>query len=337
MKSISKSKTVVLLVNLGTPNQPTEEQVRIYLREFLSDKDVIRLPRIFWLPLLHLIILRTRPKKSAELYKKVWTEWGSPLLYNTFLQAGLLRKRLSDDFIIDVAMRYGKPSIQGKMEEYYKLGFNHILFFPMFPQYSTTTTRSIANKISNVINKQKIFQNQESISMIKDFHDNESYINASVSHIKSFQNIHGMPEKLLLSFHGIPKSYVAEDEPYQNQCIKTAQLIADKLGIPKDKYEIVFQSRFGKAEWIQPYLAERLEKLPSEGIKNIQVYCPGFSSDCLETIEEIGEESHDLFMDSGGTGYKFIPCLNGDSKFIDSLESIIRNYKDKKMNFRDLL
>ena len=252
-----------------------------------------------------------------DRYKKVWTEWGSPLLYNTFLQAGLLRKRLSDDFIIDVAMRYGKPSIQGKMEEYYKLGFNHILFFPMFPQYSTTTTRSIANKISNVINKQKIFQNQESISMIKDFHDNESYINASVSHIKSFQNIHGMPEKLLLSFHGIPKSYVAEDEPYQNQCIKTAQLIADKLGIPKDKYEIVFQSRFGKAEWIQPYLAERLEKLPSEGIKNIQVYCPGFSSDCLETIEEIGEESHDLFMESGGTGYKFIPCLNGDSKFID--------------------
>ena len=142
---------------------------------------------------------------------------------------------------------------------------------------------------------------------------------------------------LVISFHGIPKSYVAEDEPYQNQCIKTAQLIADKLGILEDKYEIVFQSRFGKAEWIQPYLAERLEKLPSEGIKNIQVYCPGFSSDCLETIEEIGEESHDLFMESGGTGYKFIPCLNGDSNFIDSLESIIRNYKDKKMNFRDLL
>ena len=153
MESNHKPKTVVLVSNLGTPSQPTEQDVRIYLREFLSDKDVIRLPRIFWLPLLHLIILRTRPKKSAELYKKVWTEWGSPLLYNTFLQAGLLRQKLPHDFTIDVAMRYGKPSIESKIMEYFKLGFKNILFLPMFPQYSTTTTKSIANQIARITKK----------------------------------------------------------------------------------------------------------------------------------------------------------------------------------------
>ena len=337
MISGSKPKTVVLLVNLGTPSQPTEEQVRIYLREFLSDKDVIRLPRIFWLPILHLIILKVRPKKSAELYKKVWTDWGSPLLYNTFLQAGLLRKKLHNEFMIDVAMRYGSPSIKSLMIKYSKLGYTNILFLPMFPQYSTTTTKSIANQISRIIKKERVFLDEKSIGFIKDFHDNKDYIDSSVSHIQSYQQIHGKPEKLLLSFHGIPKSYVGDDEPYQTHCIKTARLIADKLKLTKNEYEIVFQSRFGKAEWIQPYLAERLEKLPSEGILNIQVYCPGFSSDCLETIEEIGEESHDLFTDSGGKIYNFIPCLNGDEKFIETLSSLIKNHDNHSIDFRDLL
>lgn len=337
MKSDHKPKTVVLVSNLGTPNQPTEHDVRVYLKEFLSDKDVIRLPRIFWLPLLHLIILRTRPKKSAELYKKVWTEWGSPLLYNTFLQSGLLRQKLHHNFIVDVAMRYGNPSIESKILEYIKMGFNNILFLPMFPQYSTTTTKSIANQIARVTKKNKISLDNKNISMIKDFHDYDGYINSSVSHIKSFQNAHGKPDKLLLSFHGIPKSYVGEDEPYQSQCFKTANLIANKLNLSSNDYEIVFQSRFGKAEWIQPYLAERLEKLPLENTKNIQVFCPGFPSDCLETIEEIGEESHDLFMESGGETYKFIPCLNGDKDFIDFLEMLIKDHEKEKIDFRDLL
>ena len=337
MKSESKNETVVLLVNLGTPRQPTENEVRIYLREFLSDKDVIRLPRIFWLPLLHMIILRTRPKKSAELYKKVWTKWGSPLLYNTFLQAGLLRQKFLEKFVVDVAMRYGSPSIESMMLKYHKQGYSNLLFLPMFPQYSTTTTRSIANQIARVIKKHKIYSDKSSINFIKDFHDDKNYIDSSVSHIKRYQKIHGTPEKLLLSFHGIPKSYVGDDEPYQSQCFKTANLIATKLNLSENQYEVVFQSRFGKSEWIQPYLAERLEKLPSEGTMDIQVYCPGFSSDCLETIEEIGEESHDLFMDSGGKTYNFIPCLNGDSKFIETLEYIIRNFDEKNINFRDLL
>ena len=332
---------VVLLVNLGTPKQPNTEEVRLYLKEFLSDKDVIRLPRIFWLPLLHLIILRVRPKKSAELYKKVWTEWGSPLLYNTFLQAGLLRKRFTDKtdpvFLIDVAMRYGAPSLESKILEYKNKDYNNFLILPMFPQYSTTTTKSIANKLKMIMKKNIGLEEQLNIFFIKDFHDNEQYIISSSNQIELFQNKFGKPKRLLLSFHGIPKSYIAEDEPYQKQCFATAKLIAKKLNLNKDSYDVVFQSRFGKAEWIQPYLAETLETLPSENIKDIQVFCPGFVSDCLETIEEIGDESKELFLNSGGQKYNFIPCLNGNTIFIDMLENLIRNYKNATINYKELV
>ena len=332
---------VVLLVNLGTPKQPNTEEVRLYLKEFLSDKDVIRLPRIFWLPLLHLIILRVRPKKSAELYKKVWTEWGSPLLYNTFLQAGLLRKRFTDKtdpvFLIDVAMRYGAPSLESKILEYKNKDYNNFLILPMFPQYSTTTTKSIANKLKMIMKKNIGLEEQLNIFFIKDFHDNEQYIISSSNQIELFQNKFGKPKRLLLSFHGIPKSYIAEDEPYQTQCFATAKLIAKKLNLNKDSYDVVFQSRFGKAEWIQPYLAETLETLPSENIKDIQVFCPGFVSDCLETIEEIGDESKELFLNSGGQKYNFIPCLNGNTMFIDMLENLIRNYKNATINYKELV
>mgnify|MGYP001432975205 FL=1 len=332
---------VVLLVNLGTPKQPNTEEVRLYLKEFLSDKDVIRLPRIFWLPLLHLIILRVRPKKSAELYKKVWTEWGSPLLYNTFLQAGLLRKRFTDKtdpvFLIDVAMRYGAPSLESKILEYKNKDYNNFLILPMFPQYSTTTTKSIANKLKIIMKKNIGLEEQLNIFFIKDFHDNDQYIISSSNQIELFQNKFGKPKRLLLSFHGIPKSYIAEDEPYQTQCFATAKLIAKKLNLNKDSYDVVFQSRFGKAEWIQPYLAETLETLPSENIKDIQVFCPGFVSDCLETIEEIGDESKELFLNSGGQKYNFIPCLNGNTIFIDMLENLIRNYKNATINYKELV
>ena len=332
---------VVLLVNLGTPKQPNTEEVRLYLKEFLSDKDVIRLPRIFWLPLLHLIILRVRPKKSAELYKKVWTEWGSPLLYNTFLQAGLLRKRFTDKtdpvFLIDVAMRYGAPSLESKILEYKNKDYNNFLILPMFPQYSTTTTKSIANKLKMIMKRNIGLEEQLNIFFIKDFHDNDQYIISSSNQIELFQNKFGKPKRLLLSFHGIPKSYIAEDEPYQTQCFATAKLIAKKLNLNKDSYDVVFQSRFGKAEWIQPYLAETLETLPSENIKDIQVFCPGFVSDCLETIEEIGDESKELFLNSGGQKYNFIPCLNGNTIFIDMLENLIRNYKNATINYKELV
>ena len=291
--------------------------------------------------MLYMIILRVRPKKSAELYRKVWTEWGSPLLYNTFLQAGLLRKRfdskLNPSFVIDVAMRYGNPSLESKVIEYKNKNYRNILILPMFPQYSTTTTKSIANKLKMIMKKNQGLEEHLNISFIKDFHDNEDYIHSSANQIKSFQHKFGKPKKLLLSFHGIPKSYIAEDEPYQKQCFITAELIAKKLNLSQDSYDVVFQSRFGKSEWIQPYLAQTLENLPSKNIKDIQVFCPGFVSDCLETIEEIGDESKELFLKSGGKKYNFIPCLNGDAMFIDMLEALIRNYKKITINYKDLI
>ena len=335
----SVDKKGVLLVNLGTPKSPTTEEVRAYLKEFLSDRDVIRMPRFLWLPLLNLVILRSRPAKSAELYKKVWTEWGSPLLYNTYLQAGLLKKKFEDDkndeFFVDVAMRYGSPSIESKLLELVKSGYRKIIILPMFPQYSTTTTRSIARKIDEIIKTTHLL-NRVEISFIKDFHNHDLYVDACCETIKEYQLKLGKPDKLLLSFHGIPESYLGADEPYRDQCLMTANLIANKLSLSKKQYEVAFQSRFGKAEWIKPYLAERLESLPNENVKNIQVFCPGFSSDCLETIEEIGEESKELFIESSGEEFGFIPCLNGSTKFIALIEDLVTNSNKYNIDFRSL-
>ena len=338
---ILDNKTVVLLVNLGTPNQPNTKEVKNFLKEFLSDRDVVRLPRIFWLPILHMIILRFRPKKSAELYKKVWSEWGSPLLYNSFLQAGLLQKNLNNSYAqqyhVDVAMRYGKPSLESKLIQFHEKRFKKIILIPMFPQYSTTTTKSIGRKLNEIMEIHNNSKNMFEIKFIKDFFADDSYIKAMAGTISRYQNIHGKPEKLILSFHGIPKSYIGEDEPYQEQCFKTADLIANYLELEKKSYEVVFQSRFGKAKWLQPYLAKRLEELPKENIKNIQVFCPGFVCDCLETLEEVAGESKELFLESGGGIFNFIPCLNGDEKFIETLENIIINADQRSLDYITLL
>ena len=338
---ISNNKTAVLLVNLGTPDQPHAKEVKNFLKEFLSDRDVVRLPRIFWLPILHMIILQFRPKKSAELYKKVWSEWGSPLLYNSFLQAGLLQKNLNNSYAqqydVDVAMRYGKPSLESKLIQFHEKGFKKIILIPMFPQYSTTTTKSIGRKLNEIMDSHNSLKNMFEIKFIKDFFADNSYIEAMANIISRYQKIHGKPEKLILSFHGIPKSYIGEDEPYQEQCFKTADLIASYLKFEKKSYEVVFQSRFGKAEWLQPYLAKRLEELPKENIKNIQVFCPGFVCDCLETLEEIAGESKELFLESGGSIFNFIPCLNGDDKFIKTLENIIIDADQRSLDYITLL
>jgi ferrochelatase len=316
---------ITILVNLGTPDQPYEKEVRTYLREFLSDKYVIRLPRIFWLALLNLVILRTRPKKSAELYRKVWTQWGSPLLFHTYAQTGQLRKlneKLGLNFHFDTAMRYGNPSIKKILYKAINNGYKEITILPMFPQYSTTTTLSIFELIRSIAQKDKEMFSGVKINAVNSFHDNKLYIKACAQKIIKTQKSLDKPDLLLFSFHGIPESYIGDDEPYQKECIKTAQLIAEELNLNDQQYEIAFQSRFGKAEWIKPYLSSRLEQLPKEGIKNIHVFCPGFSSDCLETIDEIGRESREDYMDHGGEKFSFIPCLNSDEKFIEALMDI---------------
>ena len=316
---------LTILVNLGTPDQPFEKEVRKYLREFLSDKYVIRLPRIFWLTLLNLVILRTRPKKSAELYRKVWSEWGSPLLFHTYAQTGHLRKlaiSTKEDIHFDTAMRYGNPSIKNILYKSIDNGYSDITILPMFPQYSTTTTLSIFELIKSIIENDKNFFKNVNISAVNDFHDNNAYIESCAIKIRATQQSIGKPDKLLFSFHGIPQSYICDDEPYQSQCLVTASLIAKKLDLDESQYEVAFQSRFGKAEWIKPYLSSRLEELPNEGIKNIHVFCPGFSSDCLETIDEIGRESKEEFFEHGGKSFEFIPCLNSDESFISALMDI---------------
>ena len=316
---------LTILVNLGTPDQPYEKEVRKYLKEFLSDKYVIRLPRLFWLTLLNFVILRTRPKKSAELYRKVWTDWGSPLLFHTYAQTGYLRhmaKDLESDVYFDTAMRYGNPSIKKILYESIEKGYKDITILPMFPQYSTTTTLSIFELIRQLVKKDKNYFSGVNIQAISSYHDNHLYIKACAEKIKSSQQSLSKPDKLLFSFHGIPESYIGDDEPYQKECLKTAHLIAQELKLSKTEYEIAFQSRFGKAEWIKPYLSLRLEELPKEGIKNLHVFCPGFSSDCLETIDEIGRESKEDYFEHGGKEFTFIPCLNSDEQFIEALMDI---------------
>ena len=316
---------LTILVNLGTPDQPYEKEVRKYLKEFLSDKYVIRLPRLFWLTLLNLVILRTRPKKSAELYRKVWTDWGSPLLFHTYAQTGYLRhmaKELESNVYFDTAMRYGNPSIKKILYENIEKGYKDITILPMFPQYSTTTTLSIFELIRQLVKKDKNYFSGVNIQAISGYHDNHLYIKACAEKIKYSQQSLSKPDKLLFSFHGIPESYIGDDEPYQKECLNTAHLIAQELKLSKAEYEIAFQSRFGKAEWIKPYLSLRLEELPKEGVKNLHVFCPGFSSDCLETIDEIGRESKEDYFEHGGREFTFIPCLNSDEQFIKALMDI---------------
>ena len=325
------SKTTIL-VNLGTPDKPYEKEVRIYLKEFLSDKYVIRLPRLFWLLLLNLVILRTRPKKSAELYRKVWTKWGSPLLFHTYAQTGYLRQLAQDSDLgikFDTAMRYGNPSIKKILYETIESGSRDITILPMFPQYSTTTTLSIFEKIKTIIAEDKKFFEDVTIKAVDSFHNNHLYIKACASKIKLEQRDLDTPQKLIFSFHGIPQSYIGDDEPYQKECLQTARLIAQELQLKEDQYEVAFQSRFGKAEWIKPYLSSRLEELPTEGIEKIHVFCPGFSSDCLETIDEIGRESKEEFMEHGGKVFHFITCLNSNQDFIRALMDIQSSPKVK--------
>ncbi len=323
MNNNSNCRTAVLLINLGTPDKPEEKEVREYLKEFLSDKDVIRMPRVIWLPILYTFILPFRSKKSAELYKQVWTKRGSPLLFNTYDQAECLQKKMNknypEKYHIEFAMRYGKPSIDSVIKKLESFGYKKIIYIPLFPQYSTTTTLSIFKKICEY---KKLFTNYKFVS---DFHKHNVYIQALSNKIKRFQEENGNPDKLLFSYHGIPKSYIGPDEPYEAQCYKTSELIAKQLKIQKQDYEVVFQSRLGKSEWLKPYLSERLKELPNHGVKNIQVFCPGFVSDCLETLEEVGEEAKDTFLDSNGEKYNFINCLNNHDSFIDVLEDIIIN------------
>jgi ferrochelatase len=323
----SSKKTGVLISNLGSPDAPTKKALRSYLKQFLSDKRVIQpvVGRLGWWLILNVIILNTRPKKSAKLYQSIWNKFGkgAPLVDISYKQLVALREKFDgSSFEFALAMRYGSPSIARGVTELMQKGVDEIIVFPLYPQYSRTTTESTFDEI-HCIEKTEI--NVPKMRLIKDYHDNPLYIQALKKSVLAYQKIHGKPQKLIISFHGIPKIYVENGDIYPQQCQKTADLLVKSLQLKPDEYLVCYQSIFGKLEWIKPYLDATLKSLPSQGIKDVQVICPGFAADCLETLEEIEHENKEYFLTAGGEKYSYIPALNDSDEHIECLFSIIND------------
>lgn len=319
-------KVGILVTNLGTPDAPERGALRRYLKEFLSDPRVVEFPRLLWWFVLNCIILNIRPARSAEAYKTVWTERGSPLLFHTQDQADALRTRLrqqhGDELEVECAMRYGSPAISEVMEGMLERGVNQLLVMPLYPQYCAATTGSTFDAVAEHLRSRRELP---ALRYIADYHDNEDYIGALALQIKAFQSEHGKPDKLIFSYHGVPRKYCDRGDPYYLQCHNTTRLVVELLDLAEDDYLLCFQSRFGREEWLTPYADETLKSLPGKGVKSVQVICPGFSADCLETIEEIGEENREYFLEAGGEHYAYIPCLNSDDEHIAALAKLAEN------------
>lgn len=315
-------KIGVLLINLGTPDAPTPKALKRYLKEFLSDPRVVEIPRAIWWLVLNGIILPFRSRRSAKAYSTVWTEEGSPLLINTEAIAKGVASKFDDrnEVLVDFAMRYGNPSVESKLNSLLNQGARKVVIVPLYPQYSATTSASTFDAVADVLKKTRFIPE---LRFVNHYTDSEMWLNALVDKVKAHWASHGRAEKLIFSYHGIPSRYWHNGDPYACQCHKTSRLLAEKLGLSKDEYMTCFQSRFGKEEWVKPYLDETLKGMPAQGIKSVQIMCPGFSADCLETIEEIGEENHEYFTEAGGERYEYIPCLNADEAHVDALADIV--------------
>ncbi|MCG8427873.1 MAG: ferrochelatase [Chromatiales bacterium] len=317
--------TGILLTNLGTPDAPTTTDVRRYLKEFLSDPRVVELPRLLWWLILNGVILRTRPKRSAAAYRQVWTEAGSPLMDISLRQAAKLQAQLNQTVDqpckVVLAMRYGNPSIEEGLEALRQANAQKVIALPLYPQYSATTTASTFDAISAVFQRWRWLPE---LSFINSYHDHPDYIAALKTSVLRHWENEQQPDKLLLSFHGIPQDYADGGDPYPQQCLATAHALADALELTDNQWHCCFQSRLGNKEWIKPYTDLTLKQWGSDGVESVQVLCPGFSADCLETIEEIGEENRDYFLESGGKHYQYIPALNDDSEHIDLMVKLIQ-------------
>ncbi len=315
----------VLLVNLGTPDAPTTGAVRRYLAEFLSDPRVVEMPRLLWMPILHGVILRTRPSRSAAAYRQVWTEQGSPLLKISRAQKQalqqLLEQQMEQPVKVELAMRYGNPSIASGLDKLRQANVRKVIVLPLYPQYSATTTASTFDAISKELQQWRWLPDLEFISH---YHDHPAYIKAVATSVRDYQQQHGTPERLLISFHGIPEDYHTAGDPYPDECRTTAQLLADELGLDSKQWAISFQSRMGRKEWVKPYTDKLLKEWGQKDVKSVHVICPGFPTDCLETIEEIGVENRECFVQSGGGDYHYIPALNNSSMHIKALVEIIK-------------
>lgn len=318
------SRTAILLVNLGTPEAPTASALRRYLAEFLGDRRVVDLPRWLWLPILHGIILNTRPAKSAEKYASIWTPEGSPLKVHTERQAALLGERLAADGIrVAWAMRYGKPSVATVLDRLAQEGAQRVVVLPLYPQFAGSTTASVYDAVDAWRSRHP---GAVRFTDICDYPDHPGYIGALAASVQERWQAEGRPDKLVMSFHGIPKRAVAKGDPYADQCRRTAEALAERLGLAPGTWLHTFQSRFGRAEWLQPYTQPTLEQLAREGVGQIDVICPGFTGDCLETLEEIAMECRDAFLAAGGRRFRYIPCLNERPDWIAAMAALVREH-----------
>lgn len=316
----------VLLTNLGTPESTDTGDIRRYLAEFLSDPRVVDLNRFIWLPVLYGFVLTTRPPKTAEAYRRIWMDEGSPLLVHARRQAAAVQQRLNDDadmpeVHVRLAMRYGKPSLAAGLDALREAGCGRILVLPLYPQYSATTTATTFDKIAEILSHRVELPATRTVAR---YHDEPGYIDALAASVRQHWQTNGRGEKLMLSFHGIPQRYADNGDPYPRDCQTTARLLAERLDLAPDEWLLCFQSRFGREPWLQPYTDVTLADWARNGIKRVDVICPGFSADCVETLEEIAITNRALFLDNGGEELAYIPALNDSEPHIDMLTGLIR-------------
>jgi len=317
---MSVTKPAVVLVNLGTPDAPTTAAVRRYLKQFLSDPRVVEAPRFIWFWVLRLIILPLRPRRVAKLYASIW-QADSPIRLVAQEQAKALGERF--DCPVRYAMSYGSPGFEAVLDELTDQGHDHLLIVPLYPQYSGSTNGAVADALGRWVRTRR---EVPGVTLVKDYWRNPAWLDAMAESIRRFREQQGEAEKLLFSFHGIPVSYQDKGDRYGERCHDSAALIAERLGLRDEQWMVTFQSRFGPQEWLNPYTDKTLEKWAKEGVRSVQVVCPGFSADCLETLEEIDGENREVFLHAGGESFAYIPALNAHPSHIDALESIVRNH-----------
>lgn len=327
-------RTAILLVNLGTPDAPTAAAVKPYLKQFLSDPRVVEIPKFIWWFILNLIILPIRSGASAKKYASIWMkgpDGGSPLLVHSKKQGQALEQKLlaqGKNILVDTAMRYGNPSLESVLKRMQSLGMERLLVLPLYPQYSATTTASTFDEIFRIIGG---WRNQPELRIVKHYHDHPDYINALKEQVEGYWQEHGRPnfeagDKLLFSFHGVPKRTLDKGDPYHCECHKTGRLLREALGLSPDQAMVTFQSRFGKAEWLKPYTAPTVQALGQKKTGRLDIFCPGFPADCLETLEEIAMEVRDDFLTAGGGEYHYIACLNNSPAWISGLAEIAADH-----------
>lgn len=322
---MTTSKTGVLLTNLGSPSAPTTPAVRQFLRDFLGDPRVVNLPRPIWWLILHCFVLPFRPAKSAHAYQSIWDkEHGSPLtFYTRRLTEKMAAAMAESGIVVDYAMRYGEPSMATRLRQFKNQGINEIIILPLYPQYSSTTTASVYDDLIKELNR---WRHLPSFQFISDYHQHPGYIAALADSIKKHWQERGRQQLLLMSFHGLPKQLIEWGDPYFDQCQKTGALLAEQLGLDDNQWRLVFQSRFGKAEWLKPYCVDTLQALPAEGISRVDVVCPGFAVDCLETLEEIAIANQAVFKAAGGLEYHYISALNDGEGHVKALTNLLERH-----------